>query len=71
MILIEQPTEQPTQTDLISVKFFIVSLIGADAVDQCAGRADLNAGTAFDTGAFAKRNISICNDHAGRAAFCD
>ena len=44
-------------------------LISTGLVNQRAGRADLDAAPAFDTGAIPKRYVVISNDHAVCAAF--
>jgi hypothetical protein len=52
-------------------KLFIMTLIGADSVDQRASRTDLNAGSAFDASAFAQRDIRVGDNDASGAAFCN
>ncbi len=49
-------------------QILVVQLIGTGPVDDRAGRADLDAASALDACALAKRDIGICDDHALRAA---
>src|SRR6185369_1751542 len=45
-------------------EIFIMYLISAGSVNDCAGWADLNTAPTFDTGAFSKQYIRVRHDHA-------
>ena len=64
-----QPTEQPTQTVLVMLDLGFLAAVGAHAVDQGAGGADLDAGAAGNAGAFAQRGAEIGDQEGARAAF--
>ncbi len=53
---------------LVVVHLQIFATVRADPVDQGAGRADLHAGAAADTGALAQRHAQVGYEHALRAA---
>ncbi len=49
----------------------IATLVGALAIDQGTGRADLHAHAAGNAGALAQRHAQVGHDHAVGAAFFD